>query len=301
MSLLQYGDIIQQIVQPTIIDNVVNPNMDKLYSIGQKNTNVKGGASISEENIVTNTFNGGAFTRADANPDSMVQAFANPTWTKKYYHETATIRREDLSEAKEGTPLVNMLSDGATKAAAGCMSHVFTGAMTQLAADIDSAAAYSDAAIARATIGASHEDNSDTALSLALLRAAQKATELKRQTDWSTYVWLLQGNCYNVAVPLMNATGSWNTSTPAGQVMNVDTGYAQVNRFDTIEVQTMYGMTTGDCYLFPKQNLQIQEHFPMTIEIVQSADQFAFDITARIGVNIWVRQPKFAAKLTLKD
>ena len=132
MSRIDYQPIIAEIVQPNVVENVVVAAMDKLNGIGTQNTDFKSGSRISDENSIAETAAGGAFTRADANPESMTETFASPYWNKVYYHESAKVRREDIQEALEGTPLRNLLQRAATKATKQVMKHVFDGSIAQI-------------------------------------------------------------------------------------------------------------------------------------------------------------------------
>jgi hypothetical protein len=302
---MDYTDIIAEIVQPRVIDNVVVAKMDKLNTLFSANTDIRSGANITEEDIIAETSAGGAYTRADQNPSSMTQTFVQPAWAKKRYHESAKVRREDLDEALEGTPLRNLLTDAGEKAAKQLMGTVFSACMTQIKADVDSAATYSDAAVTRVTALQSYEESTDATITLNYLRAAQNAIALKDEIDWSEYVWLLEQKVLNTAHPLMSATGSWveNNPRPGGAFpvgSGVASGYMPVATFDSIAVDTTYGMTTGDCYLLNRGDVQIQTHKPFELEMVP-VDEYAFKMVARIGVNCWVRRPKFQGKLTSKD
>ena len=306
MAKMDYQSIIAEIVQPKVVDNVVVAKMDKLNGLFTKNTDYKSGSRISDENAISETAAGGAFTRADANPESMTQTFASPYWNKVYYHEAAKVRREDLDEAKEGTPLLNLLTDAAMKATRQCMKHVFNGCITQIKADVDSSSNYSDGAITRVTALQSYEEATDATITLAYLRGAHKAIALKETIDWNEYVWLLEQTVLNTAHPLMSATGSWVENNPrdqSGSPVNpsgVSAGYLPVGRFDGIRVDTTYGMTVGDCFLLRREDVQIQEHKGLELEMVP-VDEYAYKMVARIGVNAWVRRPAFQAKLTSKD
>jgi hypothetical protein len=302
---MDYTDILAEIVQPKVVDNVVVPKMKKLYELFTKNTDVKSGSKITDPNCIGETAAGGAFTRADANPPSMTQTFVSPYWNKVYYHESAKVRREDIAEAKEGTPLRNLLTDAGTKATKQVMKHVFTGCMTQIKSDVDSSGNYSNAGTTRVTALQSYEEATDAAITLAYMRGAQNSIGLKDEIDWSEYVWLQEQTVLNTSHPLMSATGSWveNNPRPGGAFpvgSGVAAGYMPVATFDSIAIDTTFGMTVGDCYLLNRGDVQIQEHFGLELEWVP-VDEFAFKVVVRIGVNAWVRRPKFQAKLTSKD
>lgn len=298
MARMDYTDIIAEIVQPTVIDNVVVPGMEKLYALGTKNTIIKSGSTITDPNCMSKTAAGGAYTRADANPASMVKTFANPYWNKLYYHEAAKIRREDIDEALEGTPLRALLQDAANDAVTEVMNHVFEGCLASIKSDIDDTGTYSTGAVTRAAAITSYEESTDTQITLAHLRAAKNAIGAKKTINWGNYTWLLEQAVYDAAHPLMSATGSWVENNPSGRA--VDTGDLPVAKFDSVKVDTMFGMTTGDAYLFNKADLQIQVHKPLELEWVP-VDEYGYKVVARIGVNAWVRHPAFQAKLTSKD
>jgi len=117
---------------------------------------------------------------------------------------------------------------------------------------------------------------------------------------------LLEQAVLNTAHPLMSATGSWVENNPRDRGAaptggaGVSAGYLPVATFDQIAVDTTYGMTTGDCFLLNRGDVQIQEHFPLELEMVP-VDEFGYKMVSRIGVNAWVRHPAFQAKLTDKD
>ena len=231
MSRMDYTDIIAEIVQPEVIENVVVAKMDKLFSLFTRNDNIKSGSRITDPNCIAETSAGGAFTRADANPASMTQTFVSPYWNKIYYHESAKVRREDIDEAREGTPLVNLLMDASTKVTKQVMKHAFSGCMTQIKSDVDATGAYSDASTTRVTALASYEEATDATITLAYMRGAQQAIALKDEIDWSEYVWLLEQAVMNTAWPLMSATGSWVENNPRGGA-GVAAGYLPVATFD---------------------------------------------------------------------
>jgi hypothetical protein len=303
---MDYTDIIEEIVQPKVIDNVVVAKMDKLNSLFTKNTDIKSGALITDPNCIGETSAGGAFTRADANPSSMTQTFASPYWNKVYYHEAAKVRREDIDEAREGSPLVALLTDAATKATKQLMGLVFSGCITQIKSDVDSAANYSDAGTTRVTALQSYEEATDATITLAYMRGATNAIGLKDEIDWNEYVWLIEQTVLNSGHPLMAATGSWiqNDPTKPGQYPigpgGVASGYLPVGSFDGVSVDTTYGMTVGDLFLLNRGDVQIQKHKDLELELV-FVDEYAYKMVARIGVNAWVRRPAFQGKLTSKD
>jgi len=139
------------------------------------------------------------------------------------------------------------------------------------------------------------------------MRAAQNALALKKQMNFGDYIWLLEQTVMNSAHPLMAATGTWIENNPriGGNTSNLGTGVASgwlpIASFDGIAIPpSSFGMTVGDCLLLDRGAVQIQTHKPFEIEL-KSPDEYAFRAVVRIGVNAWVRNPAFMAKLTLKD
>jgi hypothetical protein len=303
MSRVDYTQIIEEIVQPKIVQNVVLKNMDKLYDLFTKNTDVRSGSRITQTNNTAKTSAGGQFTRADANPASLTQTWEQPYWNKDYFHEAVKIRREDISEAKEGTPLTNLIMDATNTATELLMANVFDAIIAQVKLDVDSASTYSDAALTRTTIFQSYEDDTDTAMTLALMRAAQDALKLRQRFDPTKYLWLLETAVKNITDKLTAAQGAdsaqWRQINPQGDVIS---GYQNVPTFDQIRVEGEFGMTTGDAFLLRRENVQIQEHMPYMIEDISvSTGEFALEFVVRIGINGWVEAPRYHAKLTNKD
>ena len=296
MSRQDYQDILTNVSQPKMVENVVNAKMDKMWALFGKNTNVLPGSAISEFDRTVLTSAGGAFTRSDANPVSLTQTIVNPTWNKLYYAESAKVRREDIDEAA-GTPLRNLLTDASDTATKLTMAAVFAGIIAQIKLDVDSAGTYSDAAITRVTSIQSYEESTNATITLSYLRGAQRALALKDEIDWSEYVWLLEQTVLNTAAPLMSATVTIQTPPSNG---TTPTGYIPPSNFDTIPVDTTYGMTTGDCFLLNRDNVQIQIHKGLELEMVD-VDEYAYKVVSRYGANSWVRRPAFQAKMTDKD
>jgi hypothetical protein len=301
MARLDYQPIIENEVMPDIVDNIVTKEVNKLYSWFTKNTNIKGGDRITDQNAIALTGAGGAFTRADANPPSLTKTFAKPHWLKKYYHEAVEIRREDLDEHGTASPDISLISSATADATKLVMEYVFDGIMTQIKSDVDATGDYSDAAITRVAALASYENTTDTAMTLALIRAGRDAIRLKKDFSPEQYQLMFENNVWDVVQPLIavqgNDTTAWVQNDPGD---GVKSGYRKVTGFDDIDVASMYGMTVGDAFMLRKADVQIQEHKGLEIEQVEM-DAYSLRFVVRIGVNGWVRRPAFQAKWTNKD
>jgi hypothetical protein len=299
MSRIDYQPIIANIVQPGIIDNVVNPTMAKLKGLFTENRNFRSGDRITDDNKTAKTSNGGQFTRADANPPTLTQDFGSPWWYKKYFHETAVVRREDVDEAMEGSSMTALMQDAATTATELLMANVFNASWASILADVDDSSNYSDAALTRITVWQSYKDAVDAKITLPTYRAAQHALSLKETINWANYVWMNEQTVWNTGRGLMSETGSWVENNPRN-AQEVATGYLPVSSFDGIRVDQDYGMTVGNAFLLNRNDVQWQMHKGFDIEQVPT-DEYAVKMVVRIGFNMWVRRPGFQAKLENKD
>ena len=303
MSKMDFQDLLTNVLQPKLVSNIVLPKVEQLEQIFTKNTDFRQGHMIPDPNAIAETTSGGAFTRADSDPASMTQTFVLPGWTKVYYQEAALIRNEDIKEAMGDIEAIkNLFSYAATRAVQQLMNtHVFSGLMTQLKADIDSAAAYSDNSITRVTALQSYEENTDTVITLAILRAMYAALRLKDELDWSQYITLVEPTVWNTLWPLMDATVAHQIMAKLNQSQAA--GYLEVPVFDLCPIKSQFGMTVGDVFTVNRNDVQIQTHCPLelTYKTPKEMDEWAYKVIARIGINLWVRRPAFQGKLTLKD
>lgn len=301
-DVVDYQDLLTNQLQPEIIDNVILPDMQELYTMFAENTNYTEGNEISDPNCIAETAAGGAFTRSDSDPESMTVTWEKPAWTKVYYHEAAKIRGEDIAEARGNRiRLTNLFTDAAFRATRQLMNtHVFSGVMTQIKADVDSAATYGGAT--RVTALQSYEENTDATITLAYLRAMYKALALKGPINWNDYVTLLEPTVWSTAWPLMDATVTKTKMNPLPGNQNA-AGYLEVPVFDLVPVKAQYGMTVGDVFCLRRRDVQIQNHLALelTYKTPKELNEYAYKVIARIGVNCWVRLPAFQGKMTLKD
>lgn len=301
-DIVDYSDLLTNQIQPEMVSNIVQPAMSDIYGKFTRNTMVREGQYITDANAISETSQGGAFTRSDGDPGSMSVTWATPSWRKVYYHEAAKIRKEDEKEANGNREFIgNLFRDAAQRATDSLMNtHVFSGIMTQIKADVDSSADYGG--ITRVTALQSYEENTDTAWTLAIQRLAFKALRLKKRIRWADYITLFEPNVWNVAWPLMDALVTKTRMNPSTGDVN-SAGYQEINTFDLCPIDQMYGMTTGDVLTLNRKDVQIQEHCPLelTWKTPTENDEWAYKVIARIGINCWVRHPAFQAKLTLKD
>jgi hypothetical protein len=299
---VDYQGLLTNQLQSELTDVIVRPSLDKLYSLFTKNTDIREGSLITDPNCIGETLNGGAFTRSDVDPASMTVTWGKPYWTKVYYHESAKIRKEDIDEANGNLVTIqNLFVDAAKRATTGLLNtHVFGGICTQIKADVDSSAVYGNTT--RVTAWQSYEENTDTAITIAILRAMFKALYLKGNVNSADYITLFEPNVWSVAWPLMDALVSRTRLNPSVGDSNA-AGYQEVPALDLFPVMDLYGMTTGDVFCLNRSDVQIQNHkaLELTQKTPENLKEYAYEVVARIGVNCWVRHPARQGKLTLKD
>ena len=278
MSKMDFQDLLTNVLQPKLVNNIVLPKMEQLEQIFTKNTDYRQGDKITDPNAIAETTSGGAFTRADPDPASMTQTFVLPGWTKIYYQEASLVRNEDIKEARGDIDAIkNLFAYAANRAVQQLMNtHVFSGIMTQLKADIDSAAAYSDNSITRVTALQSYEENTDTVITLAILRAMYAALRLKDELDWGQYITLVEPTVWNTLWPLMDATVSKQITAKLNQSQAA--GYLEVPVFDLCPIKSQYGMTVGDVFTVNRNDVQIQTHCPLelTYKTPKEMDEWAY-------------------------
>lgn len=303
MSKMDFQDLLTNVLQPKLVNNVVLPSLKEVEQIFTKNTDVRQGSMITDPNAVSETTAGGAFTRADADPSSMVQTFVKPGWNKAYYHEAGLIRNEDIKEANGDVEAIkNMFAYTSERVVEQLLNtHVFSGIATQIKSDIDSSSAYSDNSVTRVTALQSYEENTNATITLAYVRAMFKALMLKGKINWAEYITLFEPTVWSTFWPLADATATHYI--PAKLNQSMASGYLEVPTFDLCPVHALYGMTVGDVFTVRRGDVQIQTHCPLelTVKTPKEQDEWAYKIVARIGINAWVRRPAFQGKLTLKD
>jgi hypothetical protein len=305
MSDLNYEDILTNVYQGEVVDNIVLPKMEELYALFTKNDNIREGNNIKDANAISETANGGAFTRSDADPASLQQTWESPEWVKTYYHEAADIRGEDISEmlgSQAGA--MNILGNAARSVTRQIMNnHVFNGVFSQIKADVDSSSDYSDGApVTRVTALQSYEENTVATITLEYWRAMWQAIYLRGHIDWNEYVGIFEPTVWNSFFPLADALVTKTRFNPAMFDVNA-AGYQEIDSVDGIRVTPIFGMTLGDVFLLNRGDVQIQNHMPLSLELQTPKELGAFQyrVVGRIGVRAWVRRPRFQGKMTGKQ
>jgi hypothetical protein len=299
-----YQQVMNDVVIPEITETLFKKDWEWLRGMFSEMPSswVGGGSQIEKRICVAETDTARNYDRTDVNPESGTATFLTAKWNKIYSDTAFEVHGIDMNEAKFGgvTEIADILQDASNRAYRNLKNRLFANLYTMLKADIDSAAAYSDAAISRSTYPrlASYEENTDTAITLAIARAARNAVTLDEAVTEQEYLWIMQQAVMNVFRPLAAAELTWNTTGVKGQ--EYAAGYQPVGSFDGTDVQSIPGMTTGDVFILRPQDVYISNHMALEAEMVPSG-KHSLKGVMRIGVNLIVDNPGYQGKLTDKD
>lgn len=296
-----YNEFIQRVLNPEVIDTVYKREIDSLRRTFP-NSSPLGGDRLTEKFEAARTSPAAAYTKADVNPAAASNTLIKPYWDKKFYHTSCEIEGIDLANAKAGGTDLDLIRNEIMHETGSLMDVIFTAFMTQLKADVDSSATYSDKALSRTTYStlASYEEATDSAITVAYMRGMINSTMLlKNCGPRSGYVILCEEAVYNKFNPLAAALSTHNVNdpVPASDPMY---GYSQSSNFEGVDIVVPSGMTTGDVLMLRKQDVRLTEHMPLEIEQVPSG-RHSVKFVIRIGINCHVVHPGFQGKMTSKD
>lgn len=298
-----YLPLIEDVIIPQMAETVYAKDKGWLETVFTKDPNSSDGGSNIVRNIRTSvTSNVANYDRTDVDPDAGDFTTVQASWAKIYTHTAVEVHNIDLNEARnKGTNAVTSLLQDAFNVEYPQLSQkLYNNIYTQLKADVDSAAAYSDNSISRSTYPtlASYEEATNTQVTLAILRTCKNTTVLNKLVNVKDYTWLMEQAVYNPFMPLAAAQHTWNTTGVKGQ--DYAAGYQPVGSWEGNDVQVVPGMTTGDVFFVRPKDIYVREHRTLEVEQKESGrDSQKF--VMRTGWNLWVDNPGFQAKMTDKD
>jgi hypothetical protein len=210
----------------------------------------------------------------------------------------------DISQAAAGgQPSINNLARQAVgEAMDSLFDMIYDDIWTQVKLDIDATGTYSDAALNRTTYPtlASDEDNTDTGITLALVREQVNAARLNKNSGGkSEFMHVMETQVYERFEPLVASLHSWVLNDLKAGTAYAG-GYQSVGSFEGVPVVSPKGMTTGDAFFLKPKDLKIKYHRDISIEKVES-ERDSQKWVIRVGVNGFYLRPGFAGKQTLKD
>jgi hypothetical protein len=177
-----------------------------------------------------------------------------------------------------------------------------TTVLTDLAAQVDSTTAYSDASLARATYSlASYEQAAGGALTLALMEDMLEGLQNTTygMVDNDDLVWLMARN----QLTNLSRLTSFDGSGAAFQAMNtgqasVDAGRVQVTKFfEGIPILVVPDMTNTEVYLMKRSTTKFYIGDPIKTQPKDVAE-YANSWLSTGGVNLVVQDPRRCGKLT---
>jgi hypothetical protein len=299
-----YSGLIRDVIQPDIRETHFAKPYEQLASIFTDDVKgaAKGGPKILIPIRMSVTSNVANYTKADVNPVAGSFETVEAWWTRIYTTTAVEVHGIDQSQAKgDGQIITDLLRDAIATEMPMLWEKIYNNVYAQIKLDIDAAGSYSDAALSRSTYPtiASYEEATNATITLAYMRAAAFSTRLNKNTlPESSYKWLMQENVYKPFKPLAAAEHTFNQNTDGGG--NIKSGFQAIGTFDTSEIFTPQGMTTGDVFYVLPQDVKIQKHRDLEIEQVESGKD-SVKMVLRVGINAYCDMPGRQGKMTDKD
>lgn len=298
-----YSQLVREVVLPKIMETCFVKQLAQLEALFSKENRTFGGSKITIPIRTSVSSNAAAYDKSDVDPVAGTFVAKDATWTKKYYHTAAEVHGIDKAQAEGGgqPSVANLIQDAIKMEMDKLWEVIYDAVYTQIKADIDSAATYSDAALNRVTYPtlASYEEDTATPITLSILRTCSNTTRLDKLCGpKGGYTWIMQEKVYERFEPLVAMLHAWNIDGKGGSP--IDGGYQAVGNFEGVPVATPQGMTTGDVFFCRRQDVKILNHRTLTIEQVPSGRDSAMFVP-RLGINAYVENPGFQGKMTDKN
>ncbi len=299
-----FSQLLREVIQPNIMESVFTKFLNDLKAIGTEDNVKRGGASITIPIRTSISSNAAAYDKTDVDPVAGTFVAVDATWTKVYQHCAAEVHGIDISQAGQGgnPSVTDLITDAILMETGQLQELIFDAILTQWKADIDSSSAYSDASLNRTTYPtlASTEEDTNTQITIALMRAHSNAVRLNKNSGPKTgFQFVMETATEEAFTPKVAALHGWNLNdTRRGQ--EVDLGYQAINSFEGQLIYSPPGLTTGDIFYGRKEDFKIHEHRAFEIEQVASGRDSA-KFVLRTGINGYVTNPGFCGKMTNKD
>jgi hypothetical protein len=250
----------------------------------------------------------------DSNAEVYVQGAPMPSastlsdvrayFTKDFYQETAKVYGDTLAMSKNGglnvqEDLIKKSLDTAIKNLKVAMTTTFT---TDLAAQVDSSTAYSDASLNRTTYSiASYEYAVSGALTRAWLTDVIEFLQTGSYgmpVDISDLCFVVPPNQHTNIANLQAAAQYAEFSVDAQNMGPMDTGVKfRTMTYESVPILQIPGLTTTEVYLLKRSATKIYMHEDITAQpkdIAEWADNWL--VTG--GANLVVSDPRACVKLT---
>lgn len=300
--MLDFNEFIQRELRPEIIDTVILNGLEAFIRWFGIEDPLSGDRITSKYRLGYSS-NAGYYGKGDSDVAAGTQTLEKPYWDKVFAQGAAEVHGIDMSNDR-GDQNLNMIGDAVKLEMETVMSILLGGFYTQLKKDIDSSSiAFSDASLSRSTypLLVSYEELTDTAITIALMRAMMKALTLGKGTKISDYLCMMEGTVYHVLQPLAAALHTWNTVNVANRP--VDMGYSEMASFEGLKISPpdeFASMTVGDIITVRPKDVRIQNHRMLDLTPKPIARD-AIYIAIYTGWNVRCENPYLNGKMQNKD
>lgn len=294
---------IDDVVQPTIMETVYTTDLQPMLDIFNTDPYAKGGPNIVKPICVSENYEASNYDRTDVNPSPGYFETAQAHWVRQYQHVAFDVHGIDNSQSKDGglKQIQSLIQYESNKAFKKLRAKIFENFYARLLADIDDTATFSDAALSRSTYPtlASQVNNTDATITLQLMRDEKFATQLNKDIDEESFIWIIEPIVYKKVMELIGADKTWTINDPvAGQ--KIAGGYQEAASFDGDRLVKLPGMTVGDMFFLDPMDVYVDQHRGLEIEQVDSGKD-SVEFVMRIGMDMWIDQPGTKLKMNNKD
>jgi hypothetical protein len=264
-----------------------------------------GGASIDFIIDYSETTNAGTFTVGTPMPDEDTTNSIRAYFNKDYYHASAKtykILKNQMIVNRNGTNVpINPDQKAIDKASKNLIDVISTTCYADLATQVDSAAAFSDASLTRATYGiAASETAVGGVQTLAHLEDAVEQMEdvtygpvqhddiliMMPRNQLTNHSRLVSGAAYRE----LNASADGSGYIDGGSVSRIST-------FDGVDIMVVPDMTTTEILVVQKSAIKVFVHMALDVvykDLKEAADSWYLTM----GVNIVNTNPRSGVKYT---
>lgn len=238
-------------------------------------------------------------------PSAYTMSDIRAYFTKDFFQESVKIHGDTLAMLANGAGS-NVQEDAIQKSLLQGVMNVkalmTSSFLTDLAAQVDSTTAYSDASLSRTTYAnASYEAGSISALArtdmIDALEGLQAGT-YGPPPQLSDLLWLMPANQHTNLSALQGMIAYSEFSTDASNMGPIDTGVKfRTATFEGIPILQIPSMTTTEMYLVKRSATKIYLHKDITAEPKDAAEWAQMWLLTG-GANLVISDPRCCAKLT---
>jgi len=274
------------------------------FEVVQPEGSNPGGAEINGLLDYSETTNAEVYVRGAPIPDPDSTDTIRYYHNKDYFQATAKVYGDQMSQTR-GFDALNVPITPETKAIDTSVKNLVdlmsTTFLTDLAAQVDSTTAYSDASLSRATYNcASYEVGSVSGLALAdmedMLEALQNTTYgIVPNED---LVWVMARNQLTNISRLTSGASNFGLNASSQDMAAIDAGRVmRTIEFEGVPIFVVPNMTNSEMYLLKRSATKIYLHeTPKTV--LKDPAEWAMQYLSTAGANLVIEDPLRCGKLT---